>query len=62
MKNQLKMILSASVLLALTACANVDWPVYYDGYYDSYYGPMYDGYWGDDNFFYYSGGQPFKRR
>lgn len=25
----------------------------YDVYYDDYYGPIYDGYWGGDNYFYY---------
>lgn len=25
----------------------------YDGWYDGYYGPIYDGYWGSDNYFYY---------
>jgi hypothetical protein len=61
MNNKLKMVLGASALLALAGCASADGPVYYDGYYDGYYGPLYDGYWGDDNLFYYSGGrgQPF---
>ena len=61
MKNTLKTVLAASALLALAACVSAGGPVYYDGYYDGYYGPLYDGYWGDDNFFYYSGGpgQPF---
>ncbi len=27
---------------------------YYDGYYDDYYGPVSYGYWGPDNYFYYS--------
>ena len=27
---------------------------YYDGYYDNYYGPVSYGYWGPDNYFYYS--------
>ncbi len=63
MDSKLKMILGACVLLAVAGCVSADGPVYYDGYYDGYYGPMYDGYWGDDNFFYYSGGrgQPFVR-
>ncbi len=26
--------------------------VAYDGYYDDYYGPIYDGYWGGDGFYY----------
>lgn len=25
----------------------------YSGYYDDYYGPIYDGYWGTDSYFYY---------
>jgi hypothetical protein len=28
-------------------------PYAYDGFYDDYYGPIYDGYWGGDGFFYY---------
>jgi hypothetical protein len=27
----------------------------YEGYYDGYYGPVYDGYWGNDGYFYYRG-------
>src|ERR1700722_688949 len=62
-KSKLKLILGASALLALAGCASAGGPVYYDGYYDGFYGPLYDGYWGDDNFFYYSGGvgRPFVR-
>lgn len=35
----------------------------YDGYYDDYYGPIADGYWGTDNFFYYTDGpgHPYRR-
>ena len=29
---------------------------YVDGYYDDSYGPMYDGYWGDSDVFYYRSG------
>jgi hypothetical protein len=29
---------------------------FYDGWYDGYYGPVHDGYWGDDRFFYYRAG------
>lgn len=63
MNNYLKMIAGGSMLFALASCVGADGPVYYDGYYDGYYGPMYDGYWGDDNFFYYSSGRgrPFIR-
>lgn len=28
----------------------------YDGYYDGYYGPIHDGYWGNDGYFYYRRG------
>lgn len=31
-------------------------PYSYDGWYDGYYGPIYDGYWGSDNYFYYRHG------
>jgi hypothetical protein len=31
-------------------------PDYYDGYYDGFYGPFDDGYWGNDGFFWYRGG------
>lgn len=31
-------------------------PYAYDGYYDGAYGPIYDGYWGDDGYFYYRNG------
>lgn len=61
MKITSKLIL-AGALLTLAGCASApNGPVYYDGYYDGYYGPLYDGYWGDDGFFYYSGGpgRPF---
>jgi len=35
-------------------------PVAYDGYYDDFYGNVYDGYWGDEGFYYSMGeGQPF---
>jgi hypothetical protein len=35
----------------------------YDGYYDGFYGPIVDGYWGDDQAFYYrdGAGHPFRR-
>jgi hypothetical protein len=29
---------------------------YVDGYYDDFYGPLYDGYWGPDDYFYYRTG------
>lgn len=72
MTDSLKAIAVAAALTALAACAgpggpggpaSAGAPEYYDGYYDGFYGPIYDGYWGDDNFFYRSGGagQPFVR-
>jgi hypothetical protein len=63
MNNKVKMLLGTLAVFALWACASADGPVYYDGYYDGYYGPLYDGYWGDDNFFYHSDGKgrPFTR-
>jgi hypothetical protein len=33
------------------AWAGLSYP--YNGWYDGYYGPIYDGYWGRDGFFYY---------
>ena len=37
-----------------TYSAGVAWNDYpYDFYYDNYYGPIYDGYWGGDGYFYY---------
>lgn len=66
MKRTLRAILVCSALFTVAACASAGGPgapIYYDGYYDGYYGPLYDGYWGDDNAFYYSGGagRPFVR-
>jgi hypothetical protein len=47
--------------LSLTGCTDGTYysgglymgDIAYDGYYDNYYGPIYDGYWGTDNYFYY---------
>ena len=47
--------------LSLTACYDGGYygvgyasgPYAYDGWYDDYYGPIYDGYWGNDGYFYY---------
>jgi hypothetical protein len=36
-------------------------PYAYDGYYDDFYGPIYDGYWGDDGFFYFRSGDRDRR-
>lgn len=64
-----RVLLAAAALmpaLSLGACAGgyygggggyyAGGPVAYDGFYDDYYGPIYDGYWGTDGFFYYRGG------
>jgi hypothetical protein len=38
----------------------VNHPVAYDGYYDDFYGAIYDGYWGDEGFYYSKRmGEPF---
>ena len=56
--------------LALSACADdgyyhggpyVGAGLAYDGYYDGFYGPIYDGYWGGDGFFYYRHGAGERR-
>jgi hypothetical protein len=31
-------------------------PYAYEGFYDDFYGPIYDGYWGNDGFFYFRNG------
>ncbi len=36
-------------------------PYAYNGYYDGFYGPIFDGYWGTDNFFYYRRGDRDRR-
>lgn len=58
-------LLALPLALGLSACASdgyygeygtsVGWgsPYAYNGWYDGYYGPIYDGYWGRDGFFYY---------
>lgn len=62
-----RLILIAAATLPLAACATDDYyggrgyasigysdgyyP--YSGYYDGFYGPVYDGYWGADDYFYY---------
>jgi len=63
-----KILLAAPALIGLSACAgdyygginsayyspyNYGDPYSYDGYYDGYYGPIYDGYWGNNGYFYY---------
>ena len=57
-----KMLVIAASLLALTgmsACAEYDYGhgpgryAAYDLYYDGYYGPVSEGYWGGDGWFWY---------
>lgn len=52
----------SALLMGLSGCAtdgyygaDVGWgsPYPYYGWYDGYYGPIYDGYWGSDGYFYY---------
>jgi hypothetical protein len=58
----------ATTLLGATACASYDDGYryrghhgprvavgYYDGWYDGYYGPVRDGYWQGDSFYYTTG-------
>lgn len=59
----MKRVLIVAAALSLSGCAagygSVGYaggPYAYDGFYDDYYGPIYDGYWGGDGFFYYRGG------
>jgi hypothetical protein len=49
--------------LGLAACAAGGYSGSYDGYYDNYYGPVSDGYWGRDGYFYFSvgDGRSFRR-
>ena len=64
---RLTIALGASMAVALVGgCADTGYgygadvyaggPYAFDGYYDDFYGPIYDGYWGDDGFFYYRTG------
>jgi len=66
MKRVLTVTLLALASLPLSACV-ADYgfggpavygpePYAYDGWYDGYYGPVNDGYWGDDGYFYYRHG------
>jgi len=54
------LILAICAALPLAACTTyggghgaVGASFAYDGFYDDYYGPIYDGYWGDGDVFYY---------
>jgi len=52
---------AAAAAISLSACMDMDHHhhggpyagAYIDGYYDDAYGPVYDGYWGDGDVFYY---------
>ena len=62
MKHAMMISLLAMTSIPLAACAggygmqvgyDASTPYEYDGWYDGSYGPIYDGYWGDDGYFYY---------
>jgi hypothetical protein len=59
MKHALTIALLALGSVPLASCAGGPGMAYgpgpyeYDGWYDGAYGPIYDGYWGDDGYFYY---------
>ena len=59
MKRYLFVAAAAAAAVSLGACMDMGHhggPYaggYVDGYYDNAYGPMYDGYWGDGDVFYY---------
>jgi hypothetical protein len=63
MKNYQRLAVVMTAAIGLAACESdfhhhggmhggVD-VAYVDGYYDDAYGPVYDGYWGDGDVFYY---------
>ena len=58
MKRLASLVAAAAMAASLSACGtyHAGGPyagVYVDGYYDDAYGPVYDGYWGDGDVFYY---------
>lgn len=60
MKRAVTFALLALSSVPLAACAGgygvqvgFAQPYAYDGWYDGAYGPVYDGYWGTDGYFYY---------
>ncbi|SDD89775.1 hypothetical protein SAMN05444678_1342 [Sphingomonas sp. YR710] len=66
MKRSIFVMSLALVALPLTACVEDGYgyggvymgSVYpYSGYYDGFYGPIYDGYWGSNGYFYYRLGE-----
>jgi hypothetical protein len=60
-------LLAVAAALAVSGCAeNMGYGPTFGGdmaYYDNAYGPFYNGYWGRDGSFYYSGGRgrPYQR-
>jgi len=70
MKSTVLKVAIASMAIALSSCTSLPGAAGsgfaspgYDAYYDDAYGPLYDGYWGDDDSFYFRGGaeRPFIR-
>jgi len=65
MRRVMTFALLAVASVPLAACAGgygvgvgyASGPYGYDGWYDGAYGPIYDGYWGDDGYFYYRHGE-----
>lgn len=59
MKRYLSLFAAAAAAVSLSACMGMGHHDgiyaggYVDGYYDDGYGPLYDGYWGDGDVFYY---------
>lgn len=59
MKHSIVLLSLVLAGLPLTACVEDGYDdglggyYAYDGYYDGYYGPIYDGYWGSNGYFYY---------
>jgi hypothetical protein len=51
--------IASALMLSLSACADyqggMGGRLAYNGYYDDTYGPIYDGYWGEGDTFYYRG-------
>ena len=72
---RLSLIIAAPIVLALGGCVTDGYgyggvglaygDAYpYDGWYDGYYGPLHDGYWGNNGYFYYrsnAGDRRFRR-
>jgi hypothetical protein len=55
------LLIALFATLPLAACTTygggrVGASIAYDGFYDDYYGPIYNGYWGEGDVFYYRSG------